>query len=423
MLIYLLFCYIIKEKLFFERVALREVHMNVEDIIQKTLDCYRAVEEGLADKIAMANRVVELNIKLVSRVLSKYKPYTDDQFQIGCMGLINASRTYQLNREIPFAGYAAFCIERAIQKDYNIRMASDDVTSHKTKKVYLDEMHQNEDNDGSENSEFIADPKAEAELEVFIQENDLSFVCEGIIKPLLLEISSKGPNAQTKINIEEWRRLEFLYIMDLVFIDSQKQRITFSQVAAGSNVSIQNIRTRHAKVMDELFQRMWTYMNLSFNDLFIRIRQDKKVPERLLVFDPGKTTGWCLFEKGHLSKVGHLESCYDDNNIDTAPFIELLSEIKPDFVLYEDYRVYAHKLERHTFNPVFTLRLIGAIEAYVQINKISAHKQMAVTAKNFVTDDKLKQWGFYQSGMKHARDAIRHACYFLLFYKKGEDIL
>jgi hypothetical protein len=42
---------------------------------------------------------------------------------------------------------------------------------------------------------------------------------------------------------------------------------------------------------------------------------------------------------------------------------------------------------------------------------------MAHQAKGFVTDEKLKAWGFYQKGVRHARDSIRHACYFLLFDK------
>ena len=211
--------------------------------------------------------------------------------------------------------------------------------------------------------------------------------------------------------------------MDFLFIDSQKQRITLSQLAQGSNVSIQNVKTRHARVMDELFQRMWPYMTLGFNDLFIRLRGDCKVPQKLLCLDPGKTTGWCTFVDGKLANTGHVENCYDDNNIDASTLLNLFEQEKPDFVLYEDYRVYAHKLERHTFNPIFTLRLIGVIETYVQMQGIPSHKQMAVTAKNFVTDEKLKSWGFWQTGMKHARDAIRHGCYFLLFYKKGDNII
>jgi hypothetical protein len=210
--------------------------------------------------------------------------------------------------------------------------------------------------------------------------------------------------------------------MDLVFIDSQKQRFNLSQLAKATGVAVQNVRMRHERVMENIFQRMWMYMTIGFNDLFERLRGTKKVPARLLCLDPGKTTGWCLFEQGKLTRHGHVENCYNDTNIDTTGLLNLFEEIEPDFILYEDYKIYDHKLERHSFNPVFTLRLIGAIETYIQMNKIKSHKQMAVTAKNFCTDDKLKQWGFWQTGMRHARDAIRHGCYFLLFYKKGQDI-
>jgi hypothetical protein len=48
---------------------------------------------------------------------------------------------------------------------------------------------------------------------------------------------------------------------------------------------------------------------------------------------------------------------------------------------------------------------------------------MASQAKAFVTDQKLKEWGFWKEGMRHSRDAIRHGLYFLLFYKRGEDVL
>lgn len=41
--------------------------------------------------------------------------------------------------------------------------------------------------------------------------------------------------------------------------------------------------------------------------------------------------------------------------------------------------------------------------------------QMAAQAKGFVDDDKLKAWGFWIKGKKHARDAIRHGVYYLLF--------
>lgn len=397
---------------------------NTEWIKETTLNYYRALQEGTeTDKISVCNKVVELNIKLVSRVLSKYRPYTEDQFQIGCIGLINAARTYELSREVPFASYAAFCIERAIQMDYNERMNKFESQVDNNCIVYLDATTVLGNGDKVENNDIIYDERAEAELDKYIEENELTFISENIIKPVISELATKGQNSQSKLNATEWQRLEFAYLMDVIMIDSQKQRMTLKQLAAGSNVSIQNVKTRHAKVMDELFQRMWTYMTLNFSELFARLRGEKKVPHKLICFDPGKTTGWCTFVDGRLDKTGHIEHCYDDNNIDVTPLMNVLNEEKPDFILYEDYKVYSHKLARHTFNPIFTLRLIGAIEAYSQINNIPTHKQMAVTAKNFVTDEKLKNWGFWETGMRHARDAIRHGCYFLLFYKKGENII
>lgn len=397
---------------------------NTEWIKQKTLEYYQALKEGTeTDKIAICNKVVELNIKLVSLVLNKYKPYTEDQFQIGCIGLINAARTYELSREVPFASYAAFCIERAIQQDYKHRMETFETQVDNNCIVYLDASTVLANGDTVDNHDLVYDEKAEAELNQYIEDNELTFIADHIIKPVIEELADRGRNSQSKLNADAWKRLEFAYLMDVIMIDSQKQRMTLKQLAVGSNVSIQNVKTRHAKVMDELFQRMWIYMTLNFNDLFERLRGTKKVPHKLICFDPGKTTGWATFVDGKLDKTGHIEACYDDHNIDVSPILKVLQEEQPDYILYEDYKVYAHKLSRHTFNPVFTLRLIGAIEAYCQMHNIPSHKQMAVTAKNFVTDEKLKSWGFWETGMRHARDAIRHGCYFLLFYKKGENII
>ncbi len=395
-----------------------------ESIKTKTMSYYQAIEEGTMFITEAQNKVVELNIPLVTRVLEKYKPWDEDKFQIGCIGLINASRTYQPAKEVPFASYACFCIERELQLAYKkLKDKCDVIDLDESCKVHLDAPAMHKDNgDVIENHDLILDVAAEASFEEYIQENELSYVCDTIIKPTIEEASPKR-NGQTKANIKDWQKAEFMYIMDLAFIDSQKQRFTLKDVAKAANLSVQNVRMKHLNVMNLLFQRMWNYMNVSFSDLLQRIRGDKKVPKRLLCLDPGKTTGWCLFKNGKLALAGHVENCFDDNNIDTAGLYKLFDELDPDFILYEDYKVYSYKLDRHSFSSVFTLRLIGAIESYAQIKNIPTHKQMATTAKNFVTDEKLKKWGFWQTGLRHARDAIRHGCYFLLFYKKGEDII
>lgn len=154
---------------------------------------------------------------------------------------------------------------------------------------------------------------------------------------------------------------------------------------------------------------------ISFQELLRKRRGDNfVVPARLLVLDPGHTTGWTVFEKGELTASGQINTIEKWENIDN-----LFNDVQPTMVLYENYRVYAHKLERHSNSEVFTVRLVGVIEFLCDVMwQIPHYNQMAHQAKGFVTDDKLKAWGYYVKGQRHARDAMRHGLYFLLFAKE-----
>lgn len=177
---------------------------------------------------------------------------------------------------------------------------------------------------------------------------------------------------------------------------------------------------------------------IKWEELFNVTRGNCKTPERLLCLDPGETTGWALFEHHKLVRWGQVRTVENDkilwHNLD-----QLFLDTDPDFIICEDYRIYQHKLARHSFSPVLTLRLIGGIdlmatlgwysvdnfkdEAYYEQHTCPIEYQMATQAKAFVTDEKLINWGFWQDGMRHSRDAIRHGCYFLLFHRRGEDII
>lgn len=398
--------------------------MLKEEYAQRTAELYDKIRQitDEDDLIKLRNKVVELNMPLVTQVLKKYRPYTADQFQIGCIGLIKAADTYDVVREVPFANYACFVIEREIHKDFKARMESFEGRME-DRFVYLDDTTTLANGDEIDTGSLIEDVAATQYMEQFIEENALTTLCEAVLKPAIAEVAERGKHSQSKINFDVWEQLEFRYIMSLIFEESQKKRFNLTAMAKDCGVALPNIRTRHMRVMDVVFQRMWNYMTLSFNELLERLRNGKKIPERLLCLDPGKTTGWCLFEKGKLTKWGQVDNCYDEQNIDVSGLLQLFKDVDPDFILYEDYRVYSNKLDRHAFSPVMTVRIIGAIETYCQMNNIKNHKQMATTAKNFCTDSKLEAWGFWQKGMRHARDAIRHGCYFLLFFKKGEDIM
>jgi hypothetical protein len=149
-----------------------------------------------------------------------------------------------------------------------------------------------------------------------------------------------------------------------------------------------------------------------------------RIPSRLLCIDPGETTGWAFFQDGILGQWGQIETVTMNKQPKWDTLEELFMETEPTHIVCEDYRVYAHKLERHSNSQVVTLRLIGGIDLMCYENRPQEDEitwrplplcyQMATQAKGFVTDDRLKGWDMWQSSMKHARDAIRHGLYYLI---------
>ena len=168
---------------------------------------------------------------------------------------------------------------------------------------------------------------------------------------------------------------------------------------------------------------MKTELRRTFDELLCKVRKvDEMPPLKLLALDPGHTCGYSVFIGSRMDSCGQVEFVVDrkganEGKIDWQAIVDLFDATDPKLVVFEDYRVYQHKLERHSFSPVLTLRIIGGIELLCHQRNIPVYSQMAATAKGFVTDDKLKAWGFYKQAQRHSRDSIRHAIYFLLFSK------
>ena len=140
---------------------------------------------------------------------------------------------------------------------------------------------------------------------------------------------------------------------------------------------------------------------------------DKLDQLRLLVFDPGETTGVAFFTGGYVIFANQ----FDTKNRNHFPnqFTRLIERFAPNRVLIEDYRVYSWKRDQHSWAELHTPKLIGHMEAACVTCSIPYSMQMAQQAKGFCTDEKLKEWGLYAPSLRHARDAIRHGCYYLLF--------
>ena len=143
-----------------------------------------------------------------------------------------------------------------------------------------------------------------------------------------------------------------------------------------------------------------------------RARRSKDpAPSSLLCLDPGETTGWALFRNGVLTGSGQFRVT------SPAVFDRIFTKFKPTQLVVENYRIYPWRSKQHEWSEVPTLRYIGMIQYIAASRGIPVSLQMAQLAKVFATDRKLKSWGLYKADKKHANDAIRHGCYFLLFGK------
>jgi hypothetical protein len=160
---------------------------------------------------------------------------------------------------------------------------------------------------------------------------------------------------------------------------------------------------------------------------FIQAVNDQKGVEpfsgRILALDPGETTGFAVFDA-------------DPNNIDwleidqvktwpedqaTSNIWELFNRFQPKKLAAESYRVYDWKSDDHKWSSVNTVQIIGCIWTLAQTAPFhhlwqnGIVWQSAQNAKGFWTDDKLREFGVYLPGVKHGRDATRHALHFLCF--------
>lgn len=145
-------------------------------------------------------------------------------------------------------------------------------------------------------------------------------------------------------------------------------------------------------------------------------RQAIRPPSKLLGLDPGGTTGFSLFVDGDLKHADQFKSTFTDLNA-------VLNETKPDAIVCESFRLYPWKLDEQSWSSLQTPRFIGAIEHELWQRKIPFLFQTASQGKNFCTNIKLKQWGFYLMNKRHANDATRHVCAYLLFGGERKPVL
>lgn len=208
-------------------------------------------EDDEANIQVCRNEIIETNIRLVPHVLRKYRPYGDDEFQLGCLGLIIATRSYDVSRGVPFVNYACFCIERELHKAHR-----------KTRETFeyqaggslssLDDTISFGDGEEASKYESIADDFSEEAFEKVLEDFDMTDLFDRVILPAIEAIAGKTKGQATTVDFETWRKLELSYILEMAEVESQKARITFSAIAKELGVSVQNIRMRHQRVLDNI---------------------------------------------------------------------------------------------------------------------------------------------------------------------------
>lgn len=162
---------------------------------------------------------------------------------------------------------------------------------------------------------------------------------------------------------------------------------------------------------------------MTFEELVYRLQssygEDRKPFEgKVLTYDPGETTGVAVFSGPRLIYTDQIKTpdLSRESWLNLATYIDMY---RPDIVICEDYRVYGWKTDQHTWAHLHTPKLIGMLTAVCYQHGIPMPiMQMAVQAKQFCTDKKLREWDMYDRGLRHGRDAVRHGAYYLLFHKQ-----
>ena len=146
------------------------------------------------------------------------------------------------------------------------------------------------------------------------------------------------------------------------------------------------------------------------------VENPQNLTYRVLSFDPGETIGWALTCDGALLAHGQLPTA-EFTAAQIMAIEALFITYKPDLVVYELYTVYGWKTDSHAWNEVHTAQIIGIIRFLCLARGVPYAKQTAQIAKGFCTDEKLNAWGFIKGVPRHARDAIRHNLYWVMFGK------
>lgn len=131
-------------------------------------------------------------------------------------------------------------------------------------------------------------------------------------------------------------------------------------------------------------------------------------------FDPGETTGWTHLSI-HDGEVGHFTYGQADHiSVGNLLFENSALKIACPKQEIEIVFVCESYQQRPGKNTTWSLETIGLIRYFAEKNGIPLFMQQPSEAKSLVTNDAIKRAGLWVVGQEHARDAVRHALYYLI---------
>ena len=240
------------ERIVKEEVEAQEKDPSIKELKERTMYNLKvmAAHAGEGNEEArreVRNDVVVDNLRLVTQVLKKYGYFSPDKFQNGCVGLLKAADTFNIEKGVPFHNYAAFCIETEIRLAFR-RVNRAFESKAKGFLDSLDEPAALGNGDTIDRHEMAADEYSQQEFDAIIEEADVDTLFYQIIIPCIEEYGTRAKD----IDMELWRALEIQYFIELSMEASQRQRLTFTEMAKQLGTTPQNIRARHKKVMEAI---------------------------------------------------------------------------------------------------------------------------------------------------------------------------
>ena len=233
-------------------VLTEEELLQIKDRTNNLFEVISMLEEKDPSKEQMQREciqeIVELNIRLVPRVLKKYQPFGEDEMQIGCVGLIKAANSYNVERGVPFVNFACFCIERELHMAHKeMKNTFEYMLGSNLSSLDAEDILGN--GDLVNRHELIPDEAAEAEFRQIIESENLDHLFDVVINPAIEDVAGNTKGQKAAVDFEKWRALELRYILDIANIESQKARFTLARLAKELGVSTQNVRMRHKRVL------------------------------------------------------------------------------------------------------------------------------------------------------------------------------